>query len=304
MTVTSSVISGGSIGITNNVSGIFYLNFSTVQQSAGSGIENNGTMSTFASVITQNGSPNHSGGGGFTNGGTLTINASLVIGNVAYVGGGIQNWGNLTVINSTITGNSVPPSPPTPPDVPGPGIFSYYGAVVLSHATMSNNTVSGVPYPQAVVASDGSVTIYNSILANGVRECLTGTGVVVSGDYNVTLGTCFSAPQTHDVIADPRLGGLSNNGGPTLTQALLTGSPAIDRAPLAGGHCPSADQRGAPRPQGAACDSGAYEVGQIVAPVPVAKPSAPPLPAPAPMPAARPTAPVAPPPPNPLPPPR
>jgi hypothetical protein len=49
---------------------------------------------------------------------------------------------------------------------------------------------------------------------------------------------------------------LSDNGGPTQTHALLAGSPAID----AGASCPTSDQRGAPRPQGGACDIGAYEL--------------------------------------------
>ncbi|MDQ2998330.1 MAG: right-handed parallel beta-helix repeat-containing protein, partial [Chloroflexota bacterium] len=50
---------------------------------------------------------------------------------------------------------------------------------------------------------------------------------------------------------------LQNNGGPTLTQALLAGSAALD----AGSNCTLADQRGVPRPQGSACDIGAYERG-------------------------------------------
>jgi Ca2+-binding RTX toxin-like protein len=61
--------------------------------------------------------------------------------------------------------------------------------------------------------------------------------------------------------ADPLLGGLSDNGGPTDTQALLAGSAAIDAA--SGCPPPSADQRGLPRPQGAACDAGAFEVQTV-----------------------------------------
>jgi hypothetical protein len=64
---------------------------------------------------------------------------------------------------------------------------------------------------------------------------------------------------------DPKLRPLQNNGGPTLTHALLPGSPAIDAAPLAS--CVDAqanplvaDQRGETRPQGGACDIGAYEL--------------------------------------------
>ena len=61
------------------------------------------------------------------------------------------------------------------------------------------------------------------------------------------------------------LGPLQDNGGPTFTHALLAGSPAIDArnpaAPGSGGNaCEATDQRGVARPQGAACDIGAFEL--------------------------------------------
>jgi uncharacterized repeat protein (TIGR01451 family) len=52
---------------------------------------------------------------------------------------------------------------------------------------------------------------------------------------------------------------LQDNGGATPTHALLPGSPAIDKGDDTS--CPTTDQRGLPRPQGAACDIGAYEFG-------------------------------------------
>ena len=59
---------------------------------------------------------------------------------------------------------------------------------------------------------------------------------------------------------NPLLVGLANNGGPTFTQALGAGSPAIDAVPLAAPHCAGVtDQRGITRPKGALCDIGAYE---------------------------------------------
>src|SRR5262249_55622792 len=57
---------------------------------------------------------------------------------------------------------------------------------------------------------------------------------------------------------NPLLAALANNGGSTQTQALLTGSPAIDAIPVAS--CAvNADQRGVARPQGNGCDIGAFE---------------------------------------------
>ncbi len=64
---------------------------------------------------------------------------------------------------------------------------------------------------------------------------------------------------------DPLLGELRDNGGPTLTHALLPGSPAIDAGNPAppgtvGTACPATAQRGVARPQGPRCDIGAFEL--------------------------------------------
>jgi hypothetical protein len=69
-----------------------------------------------------------------------------------------------------------------------------------------------------------------------------------------TDATC--SPGASDlVVADPLLGSLADNGGPTLTHALLAGSPAIDAGDNA--VCPATDQRGVARD--AACDIGSFE---------------------------------------------
>ncbi len=58
-------------------------------------------------------------------------------------------------------------------------------------------------------------------------------------------------------FADPKLGPLADNGGPTWTMALLPGSPAIDAGNTS--LAPATDQRGLPRPVGLAADIGAFE---------------------------------------------
>ena len=61
-----------------------------------------------------------------------------------------------------------------------------------------------------------------------------------------------------DIIqTDAGLAPLDDNGGPTLTHALLIGSLALDAADAA--LCPATDQRGVPRPQGPGCDIGSFE---------------------------------------------
>ena len=74
-------------------------------------------------------------------------------------------------------------------------------------------------------------------------------------------GTNCSPGSTDLTNKNPKLGPLQNNGGPTKTLALLTGSPAINRADDqdCSGQAKNVDQRGVTRPQGPHCDIGAYE---------------------------------------------
>jgi uncharacterized repeat protein (TIGR01451 family) len=65
-----------------------------------------------------------------------------------------------------------------------------------------------------------------------------------------------------DVVdEDAKLEGLADNGGDTLTHALQSDSPAIDAGSCKDtvGEPIACDQRGRIRPQGLACDVGAYE---------------------------------------------
>jgi CSLREA domain-containing protein len=90
-----------------------------------------------------------------------------------------------------------------------------------------------------------------SILASCAGEISDGGGNIKPPVVELGSTPCPGFP------ANPKLGPLANNGGPTRTMALLKGSPAIDRVPVPCGTMP--DQRGVPRPQGHGCDSGAYE---------------------------------------------
>ena len=81
---------------------------------------------------------------------------------------------------------------------------------------------------------------------------------ITSAGGNIgTDGSCNLIAAGDQPATAPLLGALDDNGGPTQTHALLGGSPAIDAAGAAA--CPATDQRGVSRPQGAACDAGAYE---------------------------------------------
>jgi hypothetical protein len=78
-----------------------------------------------------------------------------------------------------------------------------------------------------------------------------------------------NTPAGGDSFTDPKLGPLANNGGPTLTMALLPGSPAIDAGNTS--LAPATDQRGFPRPAGLAADLGAFEYGSVMPTVAVSR---------------------------------
>jgi CSLREA domain-containing protein len=102
---------------------------------------------------------------------------------------------------------------------------------------------------------DGASVAGSILSGNTPDQC---AGLNVSGGPlgdNVT----YPDPSCPGKNLSPDLGPLADNGGATPTFALLPGSPAIDEVVLLAPICPAADQRDVARPQGAACDAGAYE---------------------------------------------
>ena len=127
---------------------------------------------------------------------------------------------------------------------------------------------SGTPYPGnpgpygpsgngagGGIKSSGGFLI-NTLLATNSSNC---SGSVTDGGHNLSSdGTCGFTGIGSLNNTDPKIGPLANNGGPTLTIALLPGSPAIDAGNTS--VSPVTDQRGFPRPVGPAADIGAYEL--------------------------------------------
>jgi cysteine-rich repeat protein len=163
--------------------------------------------------------------------------------------------------NSTISGNLAEGGI-------GGALLTGLGDHVISDSTITQNES---------LASDGDFTggirgdnliLKNSIIAGNVSSSTPENIVdcdeaVTSQDYNVFgIGCPGLVPGPNDQIGtvndplDPLLGELQNNGGPTDTHALLESSPAIDKGDP---NCAGTDQRGVARPQGNACDIGAYE---------------------------------------------
>ena len=161
-------------------------------------------------------------------------------------GGGIDNrgGGDVVIVNSTITANHALKG--------GGGLATGQGYAPVSEKIAL-----------------GRVTLRNTIVAGntsaaGTRDCHVKDQVIASLGHNLDSdGSCFLTAAGDHPKADPLLAALAGNGGPTRTMALRPGSAAIDAGDAEG--CPKADQRGVSRPQGAACDIGAFE---YVAPVP------------------------------------
>jgi CSLREA domain-containing protein len=239
---------------------------------SGGGIENNGGMltvtdSTFSgnSAVGTGSDPidcaNKCYGGGIENdGGTLTVTGSTFTGNESVaVGGGIANinGGTLTVTNSTFSGNSA--------GFVGGGI-SNDGTLTVTYSTFSDNGSNvGGGIGNAI---SSTATLSNTILANskGNNPLNCGLGTYIDAGYNISDDqSCHFTDPTSKNSTNPLLdpNGLQDNGGPTKTIALQEGSPAIDYIPKGQNGCNTTiktDQRGVKRPQGKACDVGAYEL--------------------------------------------
>ncbi|HKO26357.1 MAG TPA: choice-of-anchor Q domain-containing protein, partial [Solirubrobacteraceae bacterium] len=100
----------------------------------------------------------------------------------------------------------------------------------------------------------GGLTLVNSIVAfNGGGSCAIN---ISNGGHDLIFPADAACP--FGLHADPRLRDLGSYGGPTPTFALKLGSPARDQVPT-NASCPGIDQRGVHRPQGRACDIGAFE---------------------------------------------
>ncbi len=282
LTLNHSSISGNSSsgdggGITST-DGTLILNYSSI---SGNSAENNGggiyffhgTLALNNSTIMQNTSSTGNGGGIYFFAGTLTMRNSTIARNSSAAGGGIYSYNNtLSLLNDTIADNSATSN--------GGGIFSYNSKITLDKSTVFHNTSASNGGGISINAPDSPtdirdhpVVLERSIIAgNRGNQDLDVSGTVISGGYNLFghfAGANFLDPQRlhgtdkevnelNDLHIDNTL---NENGGTTMTHALLVGSPAIDAIPTSACDLKTADtdQRGVRRPQGEACDIGAYE---------------------------------------------
>ncbi len=209
---------------------------------------------------------------------------STIVGNEAIWGGGLGVITSVDVTNTTISGNRASKS--------GGGIFVFINSSAvtrLANVTISDNLADSDHDNDGdgggISNTTGEVRIFNSLIAgNGDGShylYVNGTdcyGPLTSDGYNLigSLGSAgiggdpvceiFGATTGTTIGITAELGPLAANGGPTLTHALLPGSPAIDTGDPAGcvsydGEPLPADQRNYLRPN--RCDRGAFEFGAI-----------------------------------------
>jgi len=191
-------------------------------------------------------------GGAVANAGQLGVVSSTIFANEAVgQGAGLFNTGVVNISNSTISQNGGSNS--------GGGVANAVGGTVqLFNSTVTGNTsLSG-----SGVSNSGLASLYNTIVAGNTNGDLSGDFVGMNnliGDVDVPTGLSGS------IIGNARLGQLQDNGGPTVTHALLAGSHAIDAGAddvlSTGPHFSTGDQRGEgyARIHGRAVDIGAYE---------------------------------------------
>jgi len=216
---------------------------------------------------------------------TAVISDNTIYNNVAFEGGGIWiGWSNVTIGSNTLSGNSARDA--------GGGVYAFKSAVTISNSTVVNNVSdsneTGAGSGGGLYVEESDLTVDHSIVAQnmdhtslapdirdgnlaeiGVRFSLvgdnTGSGLTEAPIGLPDANGNLIGDSGGISVINPLLGPLQNNGGPTLTHALLPGSPAIDMgdpAAMAGvGDVPLTDQRGGlyTRVFGGRIDIGAVE---------------------------------------------
>jgi CSLREA domain-containing protein len=238
----------------------------------GGGVTNaGGTLDVVDSTLARN---RAGSGGGMANAGTANVVRSTFAGNQATFafGGAILGGGTLTVVNSTLSGNTASQS--------GGAIRARFARLAIASTTIADNSVVGPgvigfgdPDGGGLFLEEGAIVdLVNTVLdgntrIGGAASNCAGTVPPVSLGHNLEDASTCGLAESGDLSSiDALLAPLADNGGPTETHALLPASPARDAGDDA--QCPSTDQRGVARPQGAACDTGAFEL-EAALPTPI-----------------------------------
>jgi len=242
-----------------------------ISSAHGSGIYNSGTLTLDHVAVVSNtiSAGNITDGGGIYNRGTLTVTHSAIISNTNLGsngrGGGVAvGAGRVSIINSTISHNTA--------NSTGGGIINTAtGVLTTVNASVVHNRA--VSFWGGGIYAEAPANLKNSLIANntdnsGARDCYYLFIAPTSLGYNLVenRGNCSFSAGGDITGQEPKIGPLGDNGGPTLSHALLAGSPANDKIPSGSsgcGHTTTTDQRDYLRLQGRACSIGAVEYNGI-----------------------------------------
>jgi hypothetical protein len=213
----------------------------------GSALDNNGTAALVNDTLAFNTDTGSYGGNGGN--GSASTASGFAGGNGGNGGNGGQGSGCIAgpayITNCTVAFNS--------------GVGGAGGIGGTGGAGGPGGQPGAQGYPGTNGAAVGGLSaglVVNTIVAGNAPS--NGSGPITDAGHNLSSdATCAFTNVGSMNNTDPRLGPLADNGGPTLTMALLPGSPAIDAGDDAA--APPTDQRGFPRPFGAASDIGACE---------------------------------------------
>jgi CSLREA domain-containing protein len=244
----------GSGGAAFNFNGLLTLDHVIIRDNVaetGGGL-NNFATTTLSDVTLSGNSSTVAGAGGIINAraGVMTLDkVTLNDNHSAQDGGAIANSGASLILNNvTISGNTA---------AHGGGIANR-AAMTLNFVTVANN--SAPDGGDINNFAPGNVTMRASIVSHSLAggNC-AGSPITSQGDNISSDASCnLSGPGDRNNL-NPQLGPLARHGGFTRTLALRPFSPAIDDVTHSACPPPATDQRGVARPQGRACDSGAYE---------------------------------------------
>jgi hypothetical protein len=234
-----------------------------------------GTLIVFDSEFRGNAA--RRGGAIWANGQSVVLDSTLTQ-NVAARGSALQSYGPTTIERCTISDNEA--------------TLNETVGFVGADARLINVTVSGNQDPSALLSTNAllqltNVTVYDNVAYAALSVFTGGEARIANSVFVNPLATveCDTTPTSRGgnvdrdgscavagsdaTVADPLLGPLADNGGPTRTHLPVAGSPLIDAGE--NDFCPTVDQRLIGRPTdgngtgSATCDVGAVEVPEPTA---------------------------------------
>jgi len=237
--LTNSTVSGNSAsddggGIFVRDSVVFIDNTTVTNNSAATDIsagDDGGGIYIRSSIVTLSNSTvsanraNDEGAGIFTTSFSswVVISNSTISGNAANDEGGgmlISFNSNVSIINSTISNNTA--------DRTGGGISNASGTLSLSNSLIAGNMTGSGALATSELSVSVASTFYlsgNNLLGDDSKTSREALNFMPTGNVILSTSDSLDSASLSEILSP-----LADNGGPTLTHALVEGSPAIDSA--------------------------------------------------------------------------